>query len=185
MSDSLGLDYFQDDRVSEWEDNLDFVMETLSSQNSYESGEIVKENGPGLLVVQLSSDSIEEYASVMDLNPWDEEDIMYMDDDPDDLYEMFRESSKQDGAVIIGGNGRIMQSNAYLEPPASSKEEAETVQGSGAKHISASRISTLDDIVYAKALSSTTGDITTFVNGSAHKVKDRHEFNDKWANVDE
>lgn len=184
MSDGLGLDYFQDDRVSQWEDNLNFVMETLSCQNSYDNGELVKENGPGLLVVQLSNDSLEEYASVMDLNPWDEEEVMYMDDDPNELYEMFKESSKQDGAIIIGSNGRIMSSNAYLEPTASSKEEAETVQGSGAKHISASRISTLDETVYAKALSSTTGDITTFVDGSAHKVKDRDEFADKWENTE-
>ena len=59
-------------------------METLSANNSYENGELVKETGPGLLVVQLSNDSIDEYASRMQLNPWDE-DEGYIHDDPGEL----------------------------------------------------------------------------------------------------
>lgn len=186
MSDELSLDFFNDERVSEWEDRLDFVMETLSATNSYENGDLVKENGPGLLLVQLSTDSIEEYASQMELNPWEEVDEAYVDnDDIGEFYEAFENTCKQDGAVVVGSNGRIMGSNAYLEPPPETKYQTERMQGSGAKHISAARISTLDELVYAKALSSTDGGITTFVDGNIHKVKEREDFKDKWYDTEE
>ena len=181
----LGIDYLEDPEVQAWEDNLDFVMETLSANNSYENGELVKETGPGLLVVQLSNDSIDEYASRMQLNPWDEEEEGYIHDDPGELYDLFRETSKQDGAVIITSNGRILPSNAYLEPPPETAEAAESAPGTGAKHITASRISTLDEVVYAKALSSADGGTTTYVNGEQMRTQEREEFADKWREENE
>lgn len=176
----LGIDYLEDPEVQNWEDNLDFVMETLSANNSYENGELVKETGPGLLVVQLSNDSIDEYASRMELNPWDDEAGGYIHDDPGELYDLFRETSKQDGAVIVTGNGRILPSNAYLEPPPETAEIAESTPGMGAKHITAARISTLEDVVYAKALSSADGGTTTYVNGEQRRSQDREGFAVKW-----
>lgn len=176
MTDSLEIDFFEDPRVSQWEENVDQIMKELSATHSYENNGLNDETGPGLYVVQLSTDSIAEYASPMDLNPWDEEDTMYLDADFDTLYENFREATKQDGAVVVAGNGRFLSSNAYLEPPEESKDEAESQKGWGAKHISAARISTIDEVVYAKALSSTTGDITTFLNGEAYKLEEREEI---------
>lgn len=179
MSD-LEIDFFEDPRVSEWENNLDDVMARLSAEYTYENGELNDETGPGLYVIQLSGDTLDQYASEMGLNPWDDSEPMYMDADFEGLYENFRDACKQDGAVIVAGNGRIMSSNAYVEPPEWSIEEADTLKGWGAKHISASRISTIDEVVYSKALSSTTGDITTFLNGEPHKVKKREEILDEW-----
>lgn len=176
----LAVDYLEDPEVQSWEDNLDFVMETLSANNSYENGELVKETGPGLLVVQLSNDSIDEYASRMQLNPWDGEEEGYIHDDPGELYDLFRETSKQDGAVIVTGNGRILPSNAYLEPPSETKELAESTHGRGAKHITAARISTLNEVVYAKALSSADGGTTTYVDGEQMRAEEREEFAGKW-----
>lgn len=176
----LGVDYLEDPEVQEWEDNLDYVMETLSANNEYEDGELVKETGPGLLVVQLSNDSIDEYASRMDLNPWEDEEEGYLHDDPSELYDLFRDTSKQDGAIIVTGNGRILPSNAYLEPPTETKEAAESTPGMGAKHITASRISALDDVVYTKALSAEDGGTTTYVDGEQMKSREREEFAYKW-----
>lgn len=180
----LAIDYLEDPEVQAWEDNLDFVMETLSAENDYENGDLVKETGPGLLVVQLSNDSIDEYASRMELNPWDNEGGGYIYDDPGDLYDLFRETTKQDGAIIITGNGRILTSNAYLEPPPETAEVAESTPGMGAKHITASRISVLDEVAYTKALSSTDGGATTYVNGEQRKARERDEFAGKWASQD-
>jgi len=184
MSD-LEIDFFNDPRVSQWESNLDQAMSKLSAEHSYENGELNDETGPGLYVIQLSGDTIDDYASEMGLNPWEDSEIMYMDADFEELYENFRKACKEDGAIVVAGNGRIMDTNAYVEPPDWTIEEADTLKGWGAKHISASRISTIDDVVYTKALSSTTGDITTFLNGEPHKVKERDEILEEYAQDEE
>lgn len=55
----------------------------------------------------------------------------------------------------------------------------------GAKHITASRISTLDEVVYAKALSSADGGTTTYVDGEQMRTQEREEFAQKWREENE
>ncbi|MFB6143914.1 MAG: diadenylate cyclase [Candidatus Nanohaloarchaea archaeon] len=185
-SPELSFDYLEDERVQDWEDRLDFVMETLSSSHSYEGERESHENGPGLLAVQVADDGVEEYAFAMDPNPWDEEDdFPYIDDDIDEVYEMFEEAAYQDGAVIVTGNGRILPTNVMLEPPEFTRDEAETISGMGTKHINAARISVVPDVVYAKTLSSTDGHITTYVDGKQRAPPtERDEVAYRWRDTE-
>lgn len=183
-SPELSFDYLEDGRVQEWEDRLDFVMEALSASHNYESDRESHENGPGLLAVQVADDGVEEYAFGMDPNPWDEvEEVPYIDDDIDEVYQMFEDASFQDGAVIVTGNGRVLPTNVMLEPPEFTRDEAETISGMGTKHINAARISVVPDGVYAKTLSSTDGNITTYVDGKQRAPPmEREEVAYKWRN---
>lgn len=185
-SPELNFDYLEDERVQDWEDRLDFVMEALSASHDYQSGRESHENGPGLLAVQVADDGVEEYAFTMDPNPWeDAEELPYIDDDIDELYQRFEEASFQDGAIVVTGNGRVLPTNVMLEPPEFTREEAETISGMGTKHINAARISVVPDVVYAKTLSSTDGHITTYVNGKQREPPtEREEAAYKWRSQD-
>lgn len=174
MSDGLSIDYLEDARVTGWRDNLEKIVKTLSVAHSYENGEMTKETGPGLLVVQIADDSIEEYASIMNPNPFDErEEPFYMDDDIGDLYPFFKENSVEDGATVIMGNGRILDTNVLLEPPKETYEEAESNPEYGAKHMWGARASVVPDIIYTTVLSSTSGTQTTFVDGERREAPTR------------
>jgi hypothetical protein len=174
MADGLSIDYLEDDRVTGWRDNLEKIVKTLSVAHSYENGEMTKETGPGLLVVQVADDSIAEYASVMNPNPFDErEEPFYMDDDINELYPLFEENSVEDGATVIMGNGRVLDSNVLLEPPKETYEEAESNPEYGAKHMWGARASVVPDIIYTTVLSSTSGTQTTFVDGERREAPTR------------
>lgn len=176
MSDSLSIDYLEDERVSSWRDNLEQIVKTLSVGHSYENGEMTKETGPGLLVVQVADDSIAEYASVMNPNPFDDvEDPVYIDDDIAELYPLFEENSVEDGATVIMGNGRILDANVLLEPPKETYDQAERNPEYGAKHMWGARASAVPDIIYTTVLSSTNGAQTTFVDGERREAPSRRD----------
>lgn len=176
MSDKLSIDYLDDDRVLGWKDNLESIVNTLSVGHSYENGEMTKETGPGLLVVQVADDSIEDHASAMNPNPFaDVEEPVYMDDDLNDLYPLFKDNSIEDGATVIMGNGRVLDSNVLLEPPKETYDQAESNPEYGAKHMWGARASAVPDIIYTTVLSSTSGTHTTFVDGEQREAPTRRD----------
>lgn len=173
-SNDLSIDYLNDNRVLEWKNNLDDIAKTLSVLHSYENGKMTKETGPGFLVVQVADDSIEDSASGLTPNPFDERDSRtYMDEDIGKLYELFKDTSVEDGAAVIMGNGRVLETNVLLEPPKETYEQAESNPEYGAKHTWGARSSVEDDIIYTTALSSTDGRITTFVDGEQRDTPTR------------
>lgn len=172
----LSIDYLEDKKVLKWKDNLEKVTKTLSVLYDYENGEMTKETGPGLLVAQVADDSIEDYASKMAPNPFDEvEEPVYMEDNPAELYELFRETCLDDGATVIMGNGRVLDTNVLLEPPKETYDQAETSPEYGAKHMWGSRASVVPDIIYTSVLSAETGRHTTFVDGEKKEAPVRRE----------
>ena len=176
MSDELSIDYLDDDRVLGWKDNLERIVNTLSVSHSYENGEMTKETGPGLLVVQVADDSIEDYASAMNPNPFAEpEDPTYMDGNLEELFPLFKENAIEDGATVIMGNGRVLDSNVLLEPPEETYEKAESNPEYGAKHMWGARASAVSDIIYTTVLSSTNGTHTTFVDGEQREAPIRRD----------
>jgi len=194
MSDSLGATYHDDPRVTVAEENLDQVLKWISSNYSYDdseqpghngSGYVNEETGPGTFLLYLTEDAIDEYVTPMDANGFEGSDPMYLDEQPHtQLYEPFLETCEQDGAIIVSGNGRINTVNAYLEPPEKTKDEADVTLGMGAKHISAARMSVLDEVLFSKALSSSTGDITTFVDGKTQELIERDDFIGDWRDTE-
>ena len=175
-SEDLSIDYLEDEKVLNWQENLERVTKTLSVLHSYENGEMTKETGPGLLVAQIADDSIADYASKMAPNPFGEtEEPVYMDEDPARLYELFCETSIEDGATVIMGNGRVLDANVLLEPPEETYYQADTNPEYGAKHMWGARASVVPDIIYTNVLSAATGRQTTFVDGEKKEAATKRE----------
>ena len=195
MSDGLGADYHNDPRVTAGRENLDQVLKWISSNHSYDdseqpgnngSGYVNEETGPGTFLLYLTQDAIDEYVTPMDANAFEENDPTYLDQQPHtQLYKPFLETCEQDGAIIVSGNGRINSVNAYLEPPEETKDQADVTLGMGAKHISAARMSVLDEVLFSKALSSSTGNITTFVDGKTQEIMERDDFSSYWRETED
>jgi diadenylate cyclase len=163
-------------------DLLRYTCESLSL--GFDRWEEQYVSGPSLYFLVVADVDFEQYTDPLGANKWPIDRCGVVSESAEPFIDVAHDVAFScDGAVVVAGDGTIQEQMVRVRSPDPDVLE-ETGQLSyadwmGTKHLSATEISTRDEVLWAVTLSEENGRVTSFLNGS-YQDYPRKDIGGRW-----